>query len=69
VPPAAIATDWHQIVAGVQTIADDTTKFGEYAQVNDLKAVQTLVVRDASVQKALSAAAKRDGFTNCASTS
>src|SRR5260370_2420778 len=34
VPPAELADDWKQFVAGAQTLAENTSKLGEYARAN-----------------------------------
>jgi len=65
VPPASMANDWKTIVAGAQTLADNTAKLGEYAKENKLKAARGLVSTSEKVQQQVQATAKRDGFKEC----
>jgi hypothetical protein len=65
VPPASMANDWKTIVAGAQTLADNTAKLGEYAKENKLKAARGLITTSEKVQRQVQATAKRDGFKEC----
>ncbi len=65
VPPAALADDWKQFVAGAQTLAENTSKIGEYARANNLKASKSLIVSSQATQKQMTAIAKRDGLKSC----
>jgi hypothetical protein len=65
VPPASLANDWKTIVAGAQTLADNTAKLGEYAKANNLKAARGLISSSEKVQQQVQATAKRDGFKEC----
>jgi hypothetical protein len=65
VPPAELANDWKQFVAGAQTLAENTAKLGEYAKANNLKAAKGLITSSQAVQRQMVATAKRDGLTNC----
>jgi hypothetical protein len=65
-PPASMASDWRQIVAGGQTIASYTAKLGEYAKANNLKGAGPLYPASRKVQQKTLAIAKRDGFKDCA---
>jgi hypothetical protein len=65
VPPAELENDWKQFVAGAQTLADNTSKLGEYARVNDLKAARSLITSSQAVQQKMMATAKRDGLKDC----
>jgi hypothetical protein len=64
-PPASMTSDWQQIIAGAQIIADLTKKFGEYAKAHELGRTRTLYSMAAKVPPSL-ATAKRDGFSDCA---
>lgn len=68
VPPASLADDWKTIVAGAQTLADNTAKLGEYAKSNQLKAAKSLIVSSQKIQSQMLAIAKRDGFRDCSHT-
>lgn len=68
IPPASMASDWKQVVAGAQTLANNTAKLGEYAKANNLAASRTLFSTDAKAQEQMLAAAKRIGFKDCAQT-
>lgn len=65
VPPAALANDWKTIIAGAQTLADNTAKLGEYAKANNLKAARGLITSSEKVQQQVLATARRDGFKYC----
>jgi hypothetical protein len=65
VPPAELANDWKQFVAGAQTLAENTSKLGEYAKANNLKGAKGLITSSQAVQQQMVAAAKRDGLTAC----
>ncbi len=67
-PPAALANDWKMIIAGAQTLADNTAKLGEYARRNDIKAARGLIQTSEKVQQQTLAIAKRDGFKECSQT-
>lgn len=66
VPPAELATDWSQIVAGVRALADTTARYGEYAASNQLANAQKFIVAGRRRTRQAAAVAKRDGFTDCA---
>lgn len=68
-PPASLANDWKTIIAGAQTLADNTAKLGEYAKANNLKAARHLIQASEKVQQQTLATAKRDGFKQCSQTS
>jgi uncharacterized protein with von Willebrand factor type A (vWA) domain len=65
VPPAALADDWKQFVAGAQTLAENTSKIGEYAKANNLKASKSLITSSQATQRQMTAIAKRDGLRSC----
>src|SRR6202035_5456775 len=63
VPPAELEADWKAFVSGAQTLAENTSKLGEYAKANNLKAARGLITSSQAVQKQMVATAKRDGIT------
>lgn len=65
VPPAELADDWRQFVAGAQTLAENTSKLGEYAKANKLKQAQGLITSSQAVQQRMVAIARRDGLKSC----
>jgi hypothetical protein len=65
VPPAKLADDWKQFVAGAQTLAENTAKLGEYAKANNLKSAGHLITASEAVQKRMVVIAKRDGLKAC----
>jgi hypothetical protein len=65
IPPAAMADDWKAIVAGAQTLADDTAKLGALVKAKDLKATHAVVADIAKVGQRTAAIARREGFKNC----
>jgi hypothetical protein len=65
VPPAALAEDWKKFVAGAQTLAENTSKLGEYAKANKLKQARGLIVSSQQVQQGMMTIAKRDGLKSC----
>jgi hypothetical protein len=68
-PPASMANDWRQIVAGAQTVASDTAKLGRYAKENNLKAATALYTASGQVERQALATARRDGFKACTQAS
>jgi hypothetical protein len=65
-PPSDMAGDWKQIVAGAQTLTEDTTKYAEYSKSKDLSKAQSLAVSGAAVRQQVSVTARRAGFNDCA---
>jgi hypothetical protein len=65
VPPANLESDWKQFVAGAEVLAENTSKIGEYAKVNNLKAAGRLVRSTETTQRQMQAIAKRNGLTEC----
>jgi hypothetical protein len=66
IPPASMASDWKAIIAGAQTLADDTVKVVERVKVEkNFNGVHALVAEISRVQARTVAIAKRDGFTDC----
>jgi hypothetical protein len=69
-PPASLASDWRQILTGVQMLAADTAKVGEYARTNQLHTAigARVVSAREKLENQLLSIARRDGFTDCART-
>jgi hypothetical protein len=65
VPPAALANDWTQFLAGAETLAENTSKLGEYVKANNLKAARGVVKASTTVQQQMVKIAKRDGLKDC----
>jgi soluble cytochrome b562 len=65
VPPAALANDWKQFVAGAQTLAESISKLGEYAQANNLKGARGVIRTIGTVQQQMVTIAKRDRLKDC----
>jgi hypothetical protein len=65
VPPTELADDWKRFVADAQTLAENTSKLGEYAKANNLKGARGLITSTEAVQKQMVAIAKRDGLKSC----
>jgi hypothetical protein len=65
VPPANLESDWKQFVAGAETLAENTSKLGEYAKANNLKAAGRLIGSTENTQHKMQAIAKRNGLTEC----
>jgi hypothetical protein len=65
IPPAELEGDWKAFVAGAQTLAENTSKVGEYAKANDLKSAKSLIKSSNATQKQMVGIAKRDGLKEC----
>jgi hypothetical protein len=65
VPPADLESDWKQFVAGAEMLAENTSKLGEYAKANNLKAAGVLITSSETTQQQMRAIAKRNGLTEC----
>jgi hypothetical protein len=68
IPPPSMENDWKVIIAGAQTIADNTAKLSESAKAKDLRAVRALITEIGKVEQHTAAIAKRNGFKACAET-
>jgi hypothetical protein len=68
VPPAYLESDWKQFIAGAETLAENTSKLGEYAKANKLKAARALITSSETTQHQMQAIAKRDGLSECEQT-
>jgi hypothetical protein len=65
VPPAELENDWKQFIAGAQTLAENTSKLGEYAKTNNLKQARDLITSSQAVQQRMTTIARRDGLKSC----
>jgi hypothetical protein len=65
VPPAELANDWKRFIAGAQTLAENTSKLGEYAKANNLKTARSLITSSTAIQHQMQAIAKRDDLKDC----
>ncbi len=65
VPPADLESDWKQFVAAAEMLAENTSKLGEYAKANNLKAARALITSSETTQQQIRTIAKRDGLTEC----
>ncbi|HEY5287778.1 MAG TPA: hypothetical protein VIJ50_11795 [Solirubrobacteraceae bacterium] len=65
VPPMALESDWKQFIAGAEMLAENTSKLGEYAKANNLKAAGALITSSETSQRQMQAIAKRDGLSEC----
>jgi hypothetical protein len=63
--PASLKADWETIVRGLDTLATDTARVGEYAAQNNLPAARPLIVQTNSARVQILTVAKRSGFTSC----
>ncbi len=65
VPPLDLESDWKQFIAGAELLAENTSKLGEYAKANNLKAAGQLIRSTETTQHQMQAIAKRNGLTKC----
>jgi hypothetical protein len=65
-PPTELAKDWKQIVSAVGTLADDSTKYAEYASTKNLSKSRELAEAYGTVKRPAVAVATHDGLTGCA---
>lgn len=65
IPPAAVESDWKAFVSGAQTLAENTSKLGEYAKANNLKGAKSLIKSSTATQQQMVAVAKRNGLKEC----
>ncbi len=65
VPPANLESDWKHFIADAELLAENTSKLGEYAKTNDLKAARGLITSSDTTQHQMQAIAKRNGLTEC----
>jgi hypothetical protein len=67
--PTTLTNDWQQLLAGMQTLADDAAQIGVQAKAKQLKRVESITKSGRSVREKLTTIATRDGFTYCGRTS
>jgi hypothetical protein len=67
--PATLTSDWQQLLAGMQTLADDAAQIGVEAKADKLKKVESITSSGRSVREKLTTIASRDGFAYCGRTS
>lgn len=65
VPPAAVAHDWSEIVAGIQKFGEYTAIAAEYARANNLGSAGSIVSKGKAIQEKETAIAKQDGIKEC----
>jgi hypothetical protein len=70
VPPPSLSRDWSNVIASIETLADNTTKFSEAlksldgAELN--RAAQALAASNYRTRKPMLEAAANAGFSECA---
>lgn len=67
--PSELAADWQQLLAGMQTLADDAAQIGLEAKAKQLKKVESITSGARELRQRLTAIASRDGFAYCGRTS
>jgi soluble cytochrome b562 len=65
IPPAELESDWKTFISGAQTLAENTSKLGEYAKANNLKNAKALIKSSTTTQQRMVTIAKRDGLKEC----
>lgn len=65
IPPVAVESDWKAFVSGAQTLAENTSKLGEYAKANNLKRAKNLIKSSTATQQQMVTIAKRNGLREC----
>lgn len=65
IPPASLERDWKAFISGAQTLAENTSKLGEYAKANNLKSAKSLIESSTTTQQQMVAIAKRNGLKEC----
>jgi hypothetical protein len=67
--PASLSTDWRQLLAGMEVLANDATQIGEHAKTHDYGAIVSLTASGNKVREGLIPIAAHDGFAYCGRTS
>jgi len=67
--PASLAHDWRNLLAGIQELANDTTRLAAAAKADNFRAVQAIDASGRQLDSRLSLIAARDGFAFCGRTS
>jgi hypothetical protein len=65
-PPAELSRDFAQILAGVNTMAEDSTKLIEDTKAKDMSAAEALSRSYDPVKREVVSIARRDGLSECA---
>lgn len=65
-PPVSMASEWNQIVADTQTLANSTAKLNHDAETNNARGATPLFTIFAQARLKLHADARRSGFITCA---
>ncbi len=65
IPPPELESDWKTFISGAQTLAENTSKLGEYAKATKLKSAKALIKSSTTTQQRMVAIAKRDGLKEC----
>ncbi|HEV7936797.1 MAG TPA: hypothetical protein VGP18_02090 [Solirubrobacteraceae bacterium] len=65
IPPTDLESDWKQFITGAELLAENTSKLGEYAKANKLKAAGEVITSSQTTQQQMQTIAKRDGLTEC----
>jgi hypothetical protein len=65
-PPADVAADWKQILAGVRTLKDDSTKYSEYTKAGNTSGARVLANSYGPVKHKVKETARRAGIAECA---
>jgi hypothetical protein len=66
IPPAALADDWKQIVAGTQTLTDETVTYSNYVKEGKIDQARTVANQYGPVKHEIKDTATSDGITACA---
>jgi hypothetical protein len=64
-PPASLAQDWQEMLAGMQRLANDTSTIGYDAKAKKFDKAHQVVVSGRKLQERLNVIATRDGFAYC----
>jgi hypothetical protein len=67
--PGSLSADWQQMLAGMQQLAEDTTKIAADAKAGNLKHVEAVTASGRKVRQQLTTLAARFGFVYCGRTS
>jgi hypothetical protein len=64
-PPASMASDWNQIIAGSKAAASDISKVAGYASARSHKGVISMLTTATATQRQVLTLTSRDGFKDC----
>jgi hypothetical protein len=65
VPPASLASDWHQVIAAINKVAANSDLIAKYAASNKIAAATPVYREAAKAQAQVIAVTKRDGIKEC----